>query len=588
MFRSLHMKLNLIMLLLIVALMGVVGVFLVNNVSGFYLKHFYAQMESAFSDEALARDLRNATASDEPVVHLQEILDANAGRLGIDNSTRNYYILDGDTGDFLAGSDPEKGENLEITPNILEALSGKEGYASDVTAPYMDVALPLAAGDSSFILYIRDSRETVQSLNSELSKIVLEALIFGLAISVLLSFLLSKALIKPIERLTDGAREVARGDFSHEIEPASQDEIGVLTDTFNHMSRVLQETIDQVENERNKLDTLFLHLTDGVIAFSLDGVMIHSNPAARRMLNCSLDPLTHYEDVLGDVAPLAEVAALERPSFREVEYQVGERSLMLFLAPFRSESQGGIMVVIHDVTEQKRAEDLRREFVSNVSHELRTPLTNIRSYAETLADAGDSLPPEMRERFFGVILNETDRMTHIVQDLLMLSRFDSNRITLDYTRFPLLSLLEDARDAVLMDVRNHGHTMTLDVEADLPVISADRNRLSQVVLNILSNAIKYTPDGGMIQLTAGSHGPDVWIQVSDNGIGIPEQDRERIFERFYRVDKARSRDSGGTGLGLSIAQQIIQLHGGTITLPEHEGPGLTVRVTIPREGGGST
>ena len=585
MFRSLHMKLNLIMLLLILALMGVVGVFLVNNVAGFYLKNFYIQMETAFSDTGLVRDLRDAAGKDDAVARLQEILDANAGLLGIDSSNRNYYILDGETGDYLAGSDPDGGGSLEITPNILEAISGREGYASDITAPYMDVALPISDGNGSFILYILDNRETVQNLNSELSKIVVEALVFGLAISILLSFLLSKALIKPIERLTDGAREVARGDFSQQIEVASQDEIGVLTDTFNHMSRVLQETIDQVENERNKLDTLFLHLTDGVIAFAPDGTMIHINPAAQEMLGRTFGPDTRYEDVLGDMVPMAEVAALKRPSFREIEHQVGESSLVLYLAPFRSETQGGIVVVIHDITTRKRAEDLRKEFVSNVSHELRTPLTNIRSYAETLADAGDSLPPETREHFFGVLLSETDRMTHIVQDLLTLSRFDSNQITLDYSRFPLPELLQSCYDAVLLDAKNHNHTLVFEPNDALPEIRADRNRLSQVVLNILSNAIKYTPDGGCIRLTAGTCGSDVWIQVSDNGIGIPEKDRERIFERFYRVDKARSRDSGGTGLGLAIAHQIIELHRGTITLPEHEGPGLTVRITVPRDGG---
>ena len=241
---------------------------------------------------------------------------------------------------------------------------------------------------------------------------------------------------------------------------------------------------------------------------------------------------------------------------------------------------GGVLAVLHDVTQQRKDQEIRREFVANVSHELRTPLTNVRSYAETLHDSSD-VPPEMANSFLDVILSETDRMTHIVQDLLTLSRLDAGSTEMVFTRFPFHDAIESVVRSNSLNAKQRGHELTYVPEGELPLITGDRSRLEQVMMNILGNAIKYTPDGGHIRVTAGA-GPDTaWMEVRDDGIGIPEKDRERIFDRFYRVDKARSRESGGTGLGLSIAQEIVQRHHGSIALAPHEGPGTTVRITLP-------
>ena len=366
---------------------------------------------------------------------------------------------------------------------------------------------------------------------------------------------------------------------------ASKDEIGVLTATFNSMARQLQTTIREAENERNKLDTLFLHMTDGVVAFSREGAVIQKNPAAEDMLGRPILPEDTYEGLFGDLAPLEQILSLEQPGYQEAERTAGSRSLELLLAPFDQESgQGGVMVVIHDVTTQRRNEEMRREFVANVSHELRTPLTNIRSYAETLVDSAGDIPPAMEKNFLGVILNESDRMTHIVQDLLTLSRFDSGRDDLKLSWFSFEGAVQDLYNAVYMEAQRHSHTMKLCVEPGLPQVRADRERIMQVMMNIVSNSIKYTPDGGQIRISAGQNPLRVWMEVSDNGIGIPEADRPRIFERFYRVDKARSRESGGTGLGLSIAKEIVDRHEGIIALVDRPGPGTTIRIELPIEG----
>ena len=260
---------------------------------------------------------------------------------------------------------------------------------------------------------------------------------------------------------------------------------------------------------------------------------------------------------------------------------MGDRILELYLAPFSDLEQGGVLILLHDVTEQHRNEERRKEFVANVSHELRTPLTNVRSYAETLRDAEGDIPQDMANNFLDIIITETDRMTHIVQDLLTLSRLDAGNAELVLSRFPFGEAIESVVRANALNAQQRGHQLLYTPQESLPLIVGDRSRLEQVMMNVIGNAIKYTPDGGHIRITAGSTENTVWMDVCDDGIGIPEKDRERIFDRFYRVDKARSRESGGTGLGLSIAREIVQRHHGTIALAPHEGPGTTIRLTLP-------
>ena len=586
MLRSVHMKLVMIMVLLILSLMTVVGTFLINSVMAFYLEEFYTQMSRVFDqNQALSRNLETEVTSDEDGAQaILSIMEAYYGDLGLDSRSRTLYILDGETGDYLTGTDEEEGRGLEYdSPNLTRALvEREEGTEANIAADYMDVALPITRGDNQYVIYILDNKATVNSLISQIFGLILESLVFGLVISILLSFLLSKTMIIPIQRLTEGAMRVAEGDFSRRIEVTSRDEIGVLTDTFNDMARQLRDTLRQVENERNKLDTLFLHMTDGVVAFDRDGQVIHSNPAAEGMLGRPIGPDTTYKELFGDQYSLEE--AMAAPDHLEGEVRVGDQVLDLLLAPFDRERQGGVLVVLHDVTEERKNQEMQREFVANVSHELRTPLTNIRSYAETLSDSAGDIPPTMEKKFLGVILNESDRMTHIVQDLLTLSRFDSGRDELKLSWFSFEGAVQDLYNAVYMEAQRHSHTMKLCVEPGLPQVRADRERIMQVMMNIVSNSIKYTPDGGQIQISAGQNGSRVWMQVDDNGIGIPAADRPRIFERFYRVDKARSRQSGGTGLGLSIAKEIVDRHEGALELVDRNGPGLSVRMELNIEG----
>lgn len=474
--KSLYTKLVLIMLLLIISLMAVVGAFLMSEIRSFYLDDFYSTMKTVFEDPQCAVVLQSAANESNAETKMADVLKTYSGQLGIDSGSRNYYILDGETGAVLAGTGSET-DNLKKTTNIITAISGNAGYASNHGADYMDVALPLAGKSGNYIVYIKDNKSAVTKLSSVLFSILGRALLIGLIISVLLSLLLAKAMVTPLQNLTKAAERVAAGDFSSKLNSDAHDEIGVLTQTFNGMAGQLETTLDDL----------------------------------------------------------------------------------------------------------KKSEAMRRDFVANVSHELRTPITSIRGYAETLYDA-DRMPKETQKEFLGVIVKESDRMTNIVQDLLMLSRFDAGSIEFKFKRFSFETSIHDVYNAMLLEAQKHKHNFTMEFKTPVPDIIGDEPRIEQVLVNMVSNAIKYTRDGGSIAIIAGRKDDVVWVSVRDNGIGIPKEDVDKVFDRFYRVDKARSRESGGTGLGLSIAKEIVSRHKGNIELTSRQGKGTVITMSLPVEG----
>ena len=586
--RSLRTRLVLVMLLLIILMMTVVGAFLVNGVANYHLNTFHAQMKAAFSDRPdFVGDLRAAADSNDPPSALSAVLRTYSGLLGIDSVQRNYYVLDAHSGSFLSGSDDEKGEALsrEPTTAILTVLADNNeiGLSRRASSEYMDIAVPISGTQGTYIIYVKDTKDSLQNLISQLFYIILQSLFIGVVLAMALSLLLSKAITAPLERLTHGAQRMASGTFIEGLSVESDDEIGVLTRTFNNMALELQRTLEEIGSERDKLGTLFLHMTDGMASFARDGTPIQANPAAERLLGCHFSEMGSYGQVLGALAPLVEVLSLtEEPRFLQRNCEMGGRRLLVSLAPFGHETTEGILAVLHDVTEQHTLDELRREFVSNVSHELRTPLTNIHSYAETLLD-NETLPTETTRSFTQVILNESERMNRIVRDLLTLSRFDYGKMDWHITWFDLDEMLRGIHQAMHLEAKRLNHTLTLTCVPAPLRLSSDRERLEQVITNILSNAFKYTPPGGQIQMTAEQRGHVAHITVRDNGIGIPKSDLPHLFERFYRVDKDRSRRSGGTGLGLSIARKIVEGLNGSIELESVAGEGTTVTVTLPTE-----
>lgn len=580
MFRSLHTKLVLILVLLIVSVMAVIGTFLINSVSTFYLDSFYEQIQNTFSADLL-RSMQQAAAESQ-TEGLQAILDAHKSGLGIDDY-RNYYILDSE-GNFLAGSNETLASTLTRTGNIIAAMAGGTGSRSSVSDNIMDIAIPLDQDDDGmvdYIVYLTDDKREISDLTWRFFQIIMQAMMFGLLAAILLSFLLSKTITTPIERITEGAHSIAKGNFDQRLNVQSSDEIGELTNSFNDMAGQLKATVGQVQRERDKLSTLFLHMTDGMAAFTMDGEQVHMNPAAESMLGVRIEERLTFDELFFDLALNTDETATR--SFLTCEITRKGRILSVTLAPYGAQDgEGGVIAVIHDITDQKRLDDARREFVANVSHELRTPLTNIRSYTETLLDAAGELPLETEKQFLGVISSEAERMARIVTDLLTLSRLDYGRMELRMTEFSLAEMLQNIVDAMKLNAEESNHALQLEIIEPLPKIVGDRDRLEQVVVNIVSNAVKYTPPGGHIWISAQPELQEtVRIAVKDDGIGIPEEDVPRLFERFYRVDKARSRAAGGTGLGLAIAKEIVEQHAGHIAVESVYGRGTTVTISLP-------
>ena len=576
--KSLQMKMVLIMTLLAVSLMLVVGTMLVNNVTSFYNNDFLRQVETFFDDETL-RSLSEVGAGGAQTLYAR--IEVYSSQLGID-TYRNFYLFD-KQGNYLTGSNEELGRTLQVTPNLLKALGGEPGNDQSIAERYMDYAVSL----DDYVIYIKDSKDEVRDLTWEIVLLIIETMFVTMIIAILLSFLLARTITNPIERLTEGALRVAGGDFAPITIASSGDEISTLTETFNQMSQTLQTTLSDSESEKNKFETIFLYLTDGVVAFDGEGKLLNVNRAALEMLGGDLiEGESTFSQAITPLTELTEEQLRQGESPLSKEVMVGERVLQLTFAPLalpgqQGEPSMGVVAVIHDVTEQRRLDASRREFIANVSHELRTPLTNIKSYTETVVENAD-LPEENRTAFLQVVLGESDRMIRIVKDLLMLSRLDNDKLDLRPQRFDVGGMVRHVYEAMKIDAYNRKHTLRL-VEGNPGVMTGDVERLEQVLVNVVSNSIKYTPEGGVIEIEARREGEQVIIQVKDNGIGIPDEDLDRIFDRFYRVDKARSREMGGTGLGLAIAREIMQAHKGEISLSSTLGKGTTVTLTLPVE-----
>lgn len=583
MFRSLHMKLVIILILLIVSVMAIMGTFLVNSVGSYYLNDFETQIENVMTENNYEtyRSLEQAAQEPDAPERIMEILSAFVGRLGID-SYRTYAVLDGN-GTFLTGDNGALASELTRTPNILTAIGGEVGAANTTIDSYMDYAIPLDKdddGEPKYIVYFFDDKRETRDLSWNFFGIVVKAMTFGLLVAVLLSFLLSKTITTPIENIRTRAQMVAAGDFSHRLDIQSNDEIGELTATFNHMADRLHDTLEEIQGERDKLGTIFLHMTDGVTAFNAEGKLIHMNPTAENLLGATFQEDAHFNDVFEGIDAPTPIAAGEQ-GFVQMELERMGRTLSVLFAPY-GENERGIIAVIHDITEQRKLDEARREFIANVSHELRTPLTNVKSYTETLIDAAGELPTDTEVKFLSVIAGETDRMTRIVKDLLTLSKLDCGKMDLHFHRFSMQHMVESVYNAMVLEAGNNGLELTLNIQGKMPDMNGDRERLEQVVINILSNAVKYTPSGGHIVLSAARRDEGhVMIRVKDDGMGIPKDDIPRLFERFYRVDKARSRAKGGSGLGLAIAKEMVEAHRGTIYLESQLDEGTTVTVVLP-------
>ena len=345
----------------------------------------------------------------------------------------------------------------------------------------------------------------------------------------------------------------------------------------------LKDKLNEVSSRKNQIETILLHMTDGIIAFNMKGEIILINPAAKKFLSISPEDNT-FDDINGKFKldiNTEKVIYLDSWTSTEQRIQVDDQYVKVLFAPFKNEEErpDGVIAVIQDITEHVKLDNMQKELVADVSHELKTPITSIMGYADTLLEGG--YDEETQTKFLNVIASESRRMARLVTDLLTLSRYDSNKKKTKKETFDLGNLVKRCQEKLAIEIKKKGHTVNSFVTADVPPVYADKDDIERVVLNILTNSIKYTPDNGEIKIYVGFVYNDAYIKIFDNGIGIPEDDLSRIFERFYRVDKARTREMGGTGLGLSIAKEILDKNGGSIDIKSKVGEGTEVVIRIP-------
>ena len=400
----------------------------------------------------------------------------------------------------------------------------------------------------------------------------------------LMGLILSKIFTKPIKKLLESVEKITAGeDVNLENTKINNTQIGEIVNAFSMMTGELKQNINEIERQKKQIETILLHMTDGVIAFNIDGRIIHINPAAKNLLKLDTVEDT-FEKVFKKIKldiNMEKLIYLNNWTSSEHRLVVDDKYINLFFVPYQDENDrtAGVIVVIQDITEHVKLDNMRKEFVADVSHELKTPITSIMGYADTLLEG--EYDKEMQNKFLGVISSEARRMARLVTDLLTLSKYDNKKIEMEETKFDLGELTKKCQEKLRFEFKKKNQNVECFVTANVPPVEADKDGIERVILNILSNAIKYTPENGNIKIYVGFVYNDAYIKVIDNGIGISEKDLSRIFERFYRADKARSREMGGTGLGLSIAKEILDKNKGSIDIKSQLGKGTEVIIRIP-------
>ncbi|MDF3000103.1 MAG: cell wall metabolism sensor histidine kinase WalK [Bacillota bacterium] len=590
---SIRWKLVFIYFLLVFIATTIIGVFIMSQLEAYYKDSISSNITRMVEETMLRSSLQEYGDLASHQAEIQTNID-NWGR-GVQ---QEIFVID-DALTIIASNN----ENLNMKSAvefldqdlIVSGLSGKIDEKDDIIksskkeTPVKSLVFPIGEEDEiRGVLYIREDMTSVYKTIDDSRLIFVQAMAIALLITVVLGFFIARSITVPINDVTEKAEKMAGGDFSQEVSVKSDDEIGRLAEMFNLLRQQLNLTLSEISNEKSKLETILKYMADGLIAVDLSGHIIHANPAAMAMLSITADDMEnrYYDDIIRNYNE-----GLMFDKLRENSKDGGNSDIFFYGGStfavrydrFKDENAQdvGIIMILQDITERQKLENMQTDFVANVSHELKTPLTTIKSYTETLLD-GQVDDKETEIQFLGIIDQEADRMNRLVKELLQLSRLDYKQEKWNKKESNLISLLKSVVTKVEITAKNKNQHMNCIFDESQKIMAViDRDGIEQVLLNVLSNAIKYTQEGGRIDIDALRK--DRWAQiiVTDNGIGIPEKELSRVFERFFRVDKARSRAMGGTGLGLAISKQIVEEHKGTIEIESKEGRGAKVTVTLP-------
>ncbi len=602
MFSSIKWKFISVYFLLVFIAMVIVGIFIVGKLESQQISNIVNNMEQSIETIIGASSY---ISEDDWMSYQEEIQETlNEWRLG--SADTLYLISDCNEIPTIIASTSRRyssiiGQNalsykfLE-TPLILKAYQGEKDNKTikeiDKDTSTAHVAYPVVTelGKVKGVFYMTSDLYNVYVTVNESKKILTNATLIALSITVLLGFIIASSITEPIRDVTKKAEKMAKGDFEQLVEVKSDDEIGQLASMFNYLTLKLKDTLQEMDLEKSKLNTIFNYMAEGVIAIDINGNVIHANPIAVKILNIDKEDIKFYDENGSNSFKLSRIN-LNNIDYMDESTLKGDKTLekdsqvfKLKYAPFKNEKNdiGGLIIVFQDITKEHKLDNMRKEFVANVSHELKTPITTIKSYTETLMAGG--IDEEIENSFLNVIDNECDRMTRLVRDLLQLSNLDYKKTNWKKVEVSVTELLNSILSKLDFAFKEKEHKLVTKIEDNMENIVIDKDGIEQVILNIISNAIKYTENGGEIEIQAKTSNDFISILIKDNGIGIPLEDQKRIFERFYRVEKGRSRDLGGTGLGLAIARQIIEAHNGEISLTSEFGQGTIVKISLPHMG----
>lgn len=594
MFKSIRWRLSILYFVLVFIAMAIVGILVSDRLEDYYLTQVEENLLSISNNTIMSLlpdgDLRDYRAE----------IQNNIEKIALPSGFNVYLI---DTGDFeviAASNESVAGRNAM---DLLDAEAIMQTMVDKSTKKYeknladgMNISkiyarfIPNISGEDRYIVYTSASLTPAYQSLKATSKIIVNAGMVALLVTLIASYIISGSITNPINELNRKANLIARGDFSQRTEVTSNDEIGTLGNTFNFLTERLSETLVEISSEKSKLDAIISNMADGLMAVDENGFVVLYNNSLLRILQVKSIDL--YGNNLRQLAKEVGIS-LNLAEIKKSREEKGEgtfvikipcgKTLSVSTAYYNDEAKklNGYVMLFHDITESQKLEEMRREFVANVSHELKTPITTIKAYAETL-NSGMVDDEGTRQEFMNIIEKEADRMTTLVSDLLELSHIDFKKTQVSIQEVEILPLVEECLEHLKMYYEGKQQKILWE-DRENPTTLVDRNKMAQVIVNILSNASKYTAKEGRISLGVKAEDGQVYIRIRDNGIGIPAGEVDRVFERFYRVDKGRARDMGGTGLGLAIARDTVRVMGGDIFARSELGQGSEFIIRIPQK-----
>ncbi|AJY77426.1 two-component system histidine kinase PnpS [Paenibacillus beijingensis] len=571
--------------------------------AGFYMGRMYKQNHINVLEENLVREMRVIEARTDwkegDPAQLYNYFTNEAGSLKKLTGARVTFIR-GD-GTVLGDSDhrPETMDNHSQRDEVKQAEAEGIGRAirrsETVKENMLYVAMATDPGNPrSNVLRMALSLKEVDAGIRKMWMVLIAGLLLLFAAAVLVSYRVARGFTRPLEQITRVAKRIKNMDYEARVKIGKKDEIGELGFAINSMADSLQVQMNRIQQNESQLESVLDNMINGIVMIDPDGIILLLNRRAEQVLGFSARELVgrHYSEAKQqyELSGMIQQGMEKREHVHDeiTFYFPEERLLELNLVPVfqKDRTFGGVLLVLQDVSAIRRLERMRSEFVANVSHELKTPIAAVKGFAETLL-AGAMDDPEISRSFLQIIYDESERLNRLIGDILELSKIESRRVPLQFSPVELSAFLHNTVQVMTAEAERKSIMLSLKAESGI-FLEADEDRLRQILINLLQNGINYTPEGGRVAVEATvrhANAPDaaetVIIRISDTGIGIPKKDLPRIFERFYRVDKARSRSSGGTGLGLSIVKHLVELHKGTISVDSHPGTGSVFTIELP-------